>query len=121
LCDVLLADSTDLEKLMASESLIFIRETGNLSKLDLENIITECNDSYLAKNNILLHALVPGDGQSSKANLGNKRIYNDTIEYIRTAVNFDDLYRHEPEILRQQFYEGVYPDSFEEFEDFPYN
>lgn len=120
LCDVLLGSSSNLEKLMASETLLLIQKTEQLSKQDLEDAIRKCDDSYLVKNNLLLHALVAGKEESGRADLDNTGIYNDTIEYIRTKENFDDLYRHEPEILRQQFYDGVYADSFEEFEDFPY-
>lgn len=46
--------------------------------------------------------------------------FSTLLEYVRIVPELDNLYRYEPDILREEFYEGDYPDDSDEFEVFPY-
>lgn len=111
---------TILERTMASESLLLLKRTEALQKDELVNAIKQGEDNYLSKNYVLLHAITPGDGGTLQADLTRGRILNEALEYVRVVSDFNELYRHEPDILREEFYEGAYPDDPEEFEDFSY-
>ena len=105
---------------MASESLFLLQRPEALQKNELVNAIEQIEDNYLSKNYVLLNAITPGDGETSNAYLSQGRILNEALEYVRAAPKLDELYRYEPDILREEFYEGDYPDDSDEFEVFPY-
>lgn len=111
---------TILERTMASESLLLLKRTEGLRNDDLLNAIGQSDDNYLSKNYVLLYGVGAGEPEPLQADLGQARIVNEALQYVRVASGFDDLYRHEPDILRQEFYERDYPDDPPEFEDFPY-
>lgn len=111
---------TILERTMASEALFLLRRTEELQKDKLVNAIEQAEDAYLSKNYALLYAIAPGDAEVPKTDLSRARIVNEALEYARVSPNLDEIHRYEPEILREGFYEGKYPDDPEAFEDFPY-
>ena len=110
---------TILERTMASETLFLLQKTQCLEKDNVINAVTQSTDNYLGKNYAILQAKTPGDGNLT-ANLTYGSILNEALEYVRVVPTLDQLYRHEPDILREKFYEGDYPDDPTEFEDFPY-
>jgi len=119
--DAARAASTTLERTMASEALIRhggVGATGHTLAIDE---IAESEDPYLCKNYVLLHGLAGGDVEGLSGELAFAPILHEALEYLRIASDYDDLYRHEPEVLRRRFYEGDYPDDPEAFDDFPYS
>jgi hypothetical protein len=111
---------TNLERTMASESLLLLQGTDALQEDTLSEKTGQVTDNYLAKNFIFLHAAITADGNEFTSNLSQPRILNEAIEFTRSVPKLDQIYRHEPDILREKFYESDYPDDSEEFEDFPY-
>lgn len=120
LVDSAIRGKTLLEKTMASEALFVLRATDTLGKESLVRLIEEAEDEYLAKNYVLLHTVSPGEGELLTADLTRGTVLNEAIEYGRVVPDVRDLYRYEPDLLRERFYAGGYPDNSEEFSDFPY-
>lgn len=109
-----------LERTMASEAMLLLQQTKNITEEELIITFNETEDNYLLKNYILLHAATPNNNHIPTISLTQGRIVNEAIEYTRVTPDLNQLFRYEPEILREEFYEGDYPDDPEEFEDFPY-
>jgi len=114
------AAGTTLERTMATEALIRQGGVGTTQETAVISGIAGCEDPYLCKNYMLLHGVAGGNVESLCGDLDLAPILHEALEYLRTASDYDDLYRHEPEVLRSRFYEGDYPDDPDAFEDFPY-
>jgi hypothetical protein len=108
--DVAANGATNLERTMASESLLFLKQFEFGQTDQLAQAIEDSADDYLSKNYILLKR------SNLAVSLSNRRILNSALDYIRVDPKIELIYRYEPEILRENFYEGEYPDGPEEFE-----
>ena len=104
---------------MASEALLLIRRTDSLYQGELEKAMGDSEDDYLSKNYALLYATVSGGQDLLPVDLNQSRIVNEALEFSRTTPELEGLYRPEPNILLQKFYEGDYPDDDSEFPEQP--
>ena len=111
---------TIVERTMASEALFLLRRAEGLQKVELVDALEQAGDDYLAKNYALLYAIAPGDAEAPRVDLNRSSIVNEALEYVRVSPSLDEIFRYEPETLREEFYEGKYPYDPEAFEDFPY-
>lgn len=109
---------TVLEKTMASESLILIRDISG--EAQVTEVVKKSADDYLNKNYVLLHKMFStSDHLGSIPVLKNSRILNDALDHKLNNPELSMIKRYEPEILRQRFYESEYPDDADEFESIP--
>lgn len=106
----------ELERTMASEALFLLRRAETLDEESIVEAIGQSTDDYLSKNYALLHALTPGRCERPEPCLSQGDLLNEALEYIRVAPEVDELYRCEPDLLREQYYEGDYPDDPSEFD-----
>jgi hypothetical protein len=111
---------TIVERTMASEALFLLRRAEGLQKVELVDALEQAGDDYLSKNYALLYAIAPGDAEAPRVDLSRSSVVNEALEYVRVSPSLDEIFRYEPEILREEFYEGEYPYDPEAFEDFPY-
>ena len=109
---------TVLERTMASEALFFNKNSKFLDPEELLSSVETTDDPYLAKNYALLYASSHGPHDVLTAGLERSSTLNEALEYIRVAPNLTELYRIEPDVLRDRFYEDKYSDGPDEFEMF---
>jgi hypothetical protein len=107
--------STVLEQTMASEATFFNRDLEFLEPDRLLSLVEKTEDPYLSKNYALLCSGLEDNGHILEARLEQPSILNEALEYIRVAPDLEELYRLEPDILKEEFYEGEYSDGPEEF------
>ena len=115
--DAAISGQTNLERTMASESLLFLKQFKFGQNDQLTQAIGDSSDDYLSKNYALLKKFNDSSNNGDlEVSLDNRRILNNAFDYARIDPDLKLIYRHEPEILREKFYEGEYPDGSEEFE-----
>ena len=118
--DNMLNGRTLIERTMASEALLFLKKLNNSPVETLVEMIKQTEDGYLAKNYALVYASVSETNGPIGRNLSFSPVLNEALEYARIIPDLNHIHRYEPDILRENFYEGNYPDDDREFEDFPY-
>ena len=111
---------TDGEKLIASEILFMFKTNIQKTKTFVKKSFEIRHQHVLiAKNYVFLYSKSKG---KFKGLIINPRVRPSVIEAMQIVKSEKDLpylYREEPDILRQNFYEGDYRDDESEFEDIP--
>jgi hypothetical protein len=113
---------TDAERLMASELLFFFRSKVNTTRSEVyRKIISRREHSSIAKNYVLLFPFSRGRLGEVHFNYKYHDYINEVIQVSKNEAYINELYKEEPDILRQNFYESDYPDDDREFPDLPSN
>jgi hypothetical protein len=116
LSKIIVSDNSELERTMASEILILGRNIENPKLEEFQDNNISQASPYLAKNFILLASKYKPDILNQDIQAENNDIVNEAIQFCKLKYGLEEIYRYEPEILRD-YYSGDYPDNYLEFRD----
>ncbi|KAF0106806.1 MAG: hypothetical protein FD146_2398 [Anaerolineaceae bacterium] len=116
LSQIIVSESSILERTTAAEILLLRKNIQNLHLKNLDSALANSINPYLSKNLILLAKKFTPEALPQDMQIGFSDIINEVIQFGKLKYGLEELYRHEPDILKDYYY-GDYPDNSKEFRD----